>query len=80
MSRPTHVPPHAHQLTNNQGGGARVGERGAQGGRLTRPNGHDPGKRRHDEILGLLVEARGGLLQAVQRCQGADRGQGAPRC
>ena len=67
-----------HQLTNDQCGGSCVGERGAQGGRLSRPNGHDPGKRGHDEVLGLLAEAWRCLLQAVQCCQGADRGQGAP--
>lgn len=72
--------PLSPQLTNDQGGGACVGERGAEGGRLPRPDGHHPRKRGHDEVLGLLVEAWGCLLQAVQCCQGADRGQGAPSC
>lgn len=72
--------PPSPQLTNDQGGGTRVGERGAEGGRLPRPNGHHPRKRGHDEVLGLLVEAWGCLLQAVQCCQGADRRQGAPSC
>lgn len=74
------APSLTHKLTNDQGGGTCVGERGAQGGRLTRPNGHDPRKGGHDEVLGLLAEAWGCLFQAVQCCQGADRRQRTSSC
>lgn len=66
-------------LTDDQGGGARVGEGGCQGRGLARPDRHHPRQGGHDQVLRLLAQRVWALLQAVQGSQGADRREGSSR-